>query len=64
MTTNGQRWQGCIWAGKFRVNFGITALDVFSVVWNVVTNSSFAVGSSNTKENFQRVGWSLEMPDD
>jgi len=36
----GQRWQGCIWGGgKFEVNFGIAALDVFSVVWNAVSNS-------------------------
>ena len=50
--------------GKFEVNFGMTTREAFSVVWNVVTNSLFSVGSSNTKENLQRISWSQELPDD
>jgi hypothetical protein len=41
----------------------MTECEAIGVVWNAVTNSSLAVRSSNTKENLQRFGWSLELQD-
>jgi hypothetical protein len=55
---------GLLLGGKFEIKFWNDCIEAISVVWNAVTNSSFAVRSSNKKENFQRVGWSLELPDD
>jgi hypothetical protein len=48
---------------NFYVTNGSAACEASSATWNLGTNSAFALRSSKTTENLDRVGRSLDLPD-
>jgi hypothetical protein len=47
----------------FNVTIGRAAWEACSEMWNLGTNSAFALGSRKTTENLDGVGRSQDLPD-
>jgi hypothetical protein len=47
----------------FNVNLGMAAWEACSAMWNLGTNSEFALGPRKTTQNLDRVGRSQDLPD-
>jgi hypothetical protein len=49
---------------KFWSTIGRAACEACSASWNLGTNSEFALGTTKTTENLDRVGRSQDLPDE